>query len=348
MGVRSVGRIAVALGAVMATSLGVSALSSAHSGDHKPSASELVGRDPGKRVGGNTIVVTGHDEDVVGVPDRPNFIIALGSGDKITGGGQNSELGALGENDTIVADRSHELIVAGPHGKVIVAGSGHDLVVDTHPGGTIMLESSHDEVIATGRDDHIICTRAAVHDTIYDNKSDTVNRTCHKDHDPVRPVARSGATSAEAPAAHAAQSVSGDGSSGNPYVAECAAPQGVVCTTPLFAARSLSGLWANEYVPAYQCPPSHPYLYDERYAPAGTSLPQGVGVLGLGPIGMSITGIKTKRVTTSDGITSIYLIGTDTGFPNSSATNWGTGTNSYQLQLHCTNDTDYAVFLGYV
>ena len=156
MGVRSVSRIAVALGAVMAASLGVSALSSAHSGDHKPSASELVGRDPGKRVGGNTIVVTGHDEDVVGVPDRPNFIIALGSGDKITGGGQNSELGALGENDTIVADRSHELIVAGPHGKVIVAGSGHDLVVDSDPGGTITLECSHDEVIATGRDDHII------------------------------------------------------------------------------------------------------------------------------------------------------------------------------------------------
>jgi hypothetical protein len=42
------------------------------------------------------------------------------------------------------------------------------------------------------------------------------------------------------------------------------------------------------------------------------------------------------------------LIGTDTGFPNSSATNWETGTNSYQLQLHCTNDTDYAVFLGYL
>jgi hypothetical protein len=114
----------------------------------------------------------------------------------------------------------------------------------------------------------------------------------------------SGASPAEAPAAHAAQSVGGDGSSGNPYVAECTAPQDVVCTTPFFAARSLSGLWANEYVPAYQCPPSHPYLYDERYAPAGTSLPHGVGVLGLGPIGMSITGIKTKDVTTSDGVTS--------------------------------------------
>jgi hypothetical protein len=39
---------------------------------------------------------------------------------------------------------------------------------------------------------------------------------------------------------------------------------------------------------------------------------------------------------------------TDTGFPNSSATNWETDTNSYQVQLHCTSDTDYADFLGYV
>jgi hypothetical protein len=51
----------------------------------------------------------------------------------------------------------------------------------------------------------------------------------------------SSAPPAKAPAAHAAQAVSGDGSSGNPYVAECTAPQDVVGTTPLFAARSLSG-----------------------------------------------------------------------------------------------------------
>jgi hypothetical protein len=30
------------------------------------------------------------------------------------------------------------------------------------------------------------------------------------------------------------------------------------------------------------------------------------------------------------------------------ATNWETDTNTYQVQLHCTSDTDYAVFLGYV
>jgi hypothetical protein len=70
--------------------------------------------------------------------------------------------------------------------------------------------------------------------------------------------------------------------------------------------------------------------------------------LGVGVAAVGLTGIKTKDVTTSDRVTSIYLIGTDTGVPNSSATNWETGTNLYQLQLHCTNDTDYAVFLGYL
>jgi hypothetical protein len=62
---------------------------------------------------------------------------------------------------------------------------------------------------------------------------------------------------------------------------------------------------------------------------------------------MSITGFKSTQVTVN-GITSGYTTGTDTGFPNSSATNWNTSTNSYRIQLHCTNDTDYAFFLGYV
>ena len=54
-----------------------------------------------------------------------------------------------------------------------------------------------------------------------------------------------------------------------------------------------------------------------------------------------------KRVTVNE-ITSIYTIGTSTGWPNSSATNWEIDTNSYQVQLFCTSDTDYAVFTGYV
>jgi hypothetical protein len=92
-------------------------------------------------------------------------------------------------------------------------------------------------------------------------------------------------------------------------------------------------------VPAYQCPTSHPYLYDQNYAPAGTSLPQGVGVVGLGPIGVSITGKVAKEgPPEQDGWIYDHAIGTRTGFPDSSATNWEFDTNYYQVQLHCTSN----------
>ena len=52
---------------------------------------------------------------------------------------------------------------------------------------------------------------------------------------------------------------------------------------------------------------------------------------GLGPIGVSITGFFSVDLDTVWRIT-----GADTGCPNSSATNWTTGTNSYQVKLHCT------------
>jgi hypothetical protein len=108
-----------------------------------------------------------------------------------------------------------------------------------------------------------------------------------------------------------------------------------------FPYRSLSGLWANEYVPAYICPfytqNPHRWLYNESYAPEGTTLPNGVGAQGLGPIGISVTGDDAAPPDNMPG-------GTLTGFPNSSATNWEIGTNSYQLQLHCTSDNSH----GYV
>lgn len=62
----------------------------------------------------------------------------------------------------------------------------------------------------------------------------------------------------------------------------------------------------------------------------------GVGANGLGDIGMSITGIKWSK-----GIPSVFdgsAIGTKTGSPNSSVTNWAIGARSDQVQLHCTSD----------
>jgi hypothetical protein len=96
-------------------------------------------------------------------------------------------------------------------------------------------------------------------------------------------------------------------------------------------------------VPAYKCPTSHPYLYDHHYTPVGTSVPRGVEVSGLGPIGVSITDFTTTTLATK----AIYTTGTRTGFPNSSATNWEIDTNSYQVILHCTSDPDNGAFIGY-
>jgi hypothetical protein len=132
--------------------------------------------------------------------------------------------------------------------------------------------------------------------------------------------------------------ITGSGTYNDPYKAPCQAPQGGYCVTHPFAARSLTGLWANEYVPAYKCPSSHPWLYNQSYAPAGTRLPRGVEVVGLGPIGVSITAAQWEEGPAEwDGYIYGYHTATNTGFPDSSATNWTAGTNYYQVKLHCTN-----------
>jgi hypothetical protein len=74
-----------------------------------------------------------------------------------------------------------------------------------------------------------------------------------------------------------------------------------------FASHSLSWLWNNEYVPAYKCPDSHPWLLNKGYAPGVSTTPDR------------------------------YANGPATGFPNPSATSWSLGTSSYQVRLHCTN-----------
>ena len=65
-------RLAVGLVAVAVGCLGLCATSSA-----TPLAALLAARDPGARIGANTIVATGSGGSVFGVPGRPNFITAL-------------------------------------------------------------------------------------------------------------------------------------------------------------------------------------------------------------------------------------------------------------------------------
>src|SRR5262249_21149506 len=108
-----------------------------------------------------------------------------------------------------------------------------------------------------------------------------------------------------------------------------------------FPARTLKGAWANEFVPAYRCPPSDQYLLRKGYAPPFTSWGPGVQIVrdevsGLGyPVNVSITGKSYYEERTTPNLFS----GTLTGFPNSSATNWlWGGDHSYRIILHCTSD----------
>jgi hypothetical protein len=73
----------------------------------------------------------------------------------------------------------------------------------------------------------------------------------------------------------------------------------------------------------------------QDYAPFGTSIPFGVEVQGLGPIGVSISG---ESGATGDPNSAG---GTLTGFSDSSATNWKGGTQSYKVILHCSSDRSH-------
>jgi len=246
-------------------------------------------------------------------------------------------------HDRIHGGHGHDRIHGGAGRDRLEGGAGRDRLIDRQ-GATIAVAGPGDSVdVADGDSDRVACAAGSTNRIVVD-RDDRLHPSCHGPAASVsyrRPPDR--ALTADAPAARAAQQppITGSGSNADPYTAECVDPQNVDCTTPLFAARSLTGLWANEYVPAYKCPTSHPYMYNQSYAPQGTVLPPGVGVLGLGPIGMNITGIETRQDVEFDA-TRVYALGTLTGGLNSSATNWEFDTNSYQVQLHCTSERTHA------
>jgi hypothetical protein len=261
--------------------------------------------------------------------------------DMILGGHGHDRIHGGHGHDRIHGGRGHDRIHGGAGRDRLEGGHGRDRLIDKQ-GPTVAVVGAGDHVdVADGDSDRVACAAGAASRIVVD-RGDRLHPNCRGPAATVsyrRPP--SAAPTAGAPAVHAAQTITGSGTNEDPYTAECTAPQNVDCTTPLFAARSLSGLWANEYVPAYSCPSSHPYMYNQSYAPQGTVLPPGVGVLGLGPIGMNISGRETTQVREFDA-TRVYSLGTLTGGLNSSATNWELDTNSYQIQLHCTSDRTHA------
>ena len=261
--------------------------------------------------------------------------------DQLAGGrGHDHVIGHAG-HDRLVGGHGHDVIHGGPGHDRLHGGHGHDRFVDRQGNTTVVPGPGRNHIdVSDGGNDRVLCHPNSTNRIVAD-RGDRLHRHCRNARSSVvyrRPASR-------APDARAAQQpVIGDGTEDSPFTAECADKQNVDCTVTAFAYRTLDSLWDNEYVPAYQCATSHPFLLQRHYAPGGTTLPLGVAANGLGDIGMSITGIKT-----SEGILIFferYAIGTKTGFPWSSVTNWAWGRRSYQVQLHCTSDDDNGYTVG--
>jgi hypothetical protein len=332
-GGRLFGWLAVVVAIVLLGVLGASAVASSGRARSRL-AGRLASRDPGARVDGDTIVATGAGARVYGARDRRNFIAALGPHETIVGGNRSDNLAALSDGVTIIGGGGNDLLYGG-RDATLIAGAGHDLLTDRGANATIKARTG-DVVIASGRDDRVLCSRGAHNVTIYAGRSDSVSSRCRGR---VRPLSALRQPAA-ARAGVAAAVVTGNGSNDDPYEAPCDAG-GTGCTVSAFPQRTLSGAWANEYVPAYRCPPSHPYLLNKTYAPPFTSWGSGVEIVrdevsGLGyPVSVAITGMSYYKEKTAPNLFG----GTRTGFPNSSATNWlWGGTHSYRIVLHCTSN----------
>ena len=314
-------------------------------------AARLLRLDPGARLGANTQLATAEGAVLAGVPGRVNFMMGLGPRQRIVGGAEHDQIGARGHGTRVRGGRGHDLI-HGMHGRQFLAGGpGHDHIfggpgadrLHGGPGDDLLVDRQGATVVVPGPgtnrvhvadgdgDERVVCAPGSIN-RIRADRDDRIHPNCRLAESSVRyPRADGGG-----PGARVAQArYTGDGSATNPYTAPCDDETQDPCDINAFAARSLTGLWKNEFVPAYKCPSSHPYLYDQRYAPPGTSLIDGVSVSGLGPIGVSITGF-----TSIDLATVWRATGAQTGTFNSSATNWTTGTNSYQVTLVCTKDAN--------
>jgi RTX calcium-binding nonapeptide repeat (4 copies) len=328
----------------------------------------LLRLDPGARLGGNTQVAADAGARLFGVPRRTNFMLGLGAQQLILGGPGHDQLGLRGAAGRVLGAGGPDLIHGGPAADLLRGGAGHDLIhghagpdeihggpgrdvihggsgLDRLRGGpgrdrliddrgptAVRAASARDRVdVADGRgDDRVLCTAGSPARVVAD-PDDQVGRGCRV------LLARD---LAGRPAARAAQRVTGDGSNDKPYVMECNNPSLVDCEVGPFPRRTLDGFWANEFVPAYKCPPDHPYLFSQDYAPWGTSLPRGIQVRGLvsGKVGVSMTGTSTIKVEGRDGR---YPTGGLTGPGQSSATSWN-GEVFYQVVLHCTSDPDHS------
>jgi hypothetical protein len=323
-------------------------------------AARLLRLDPGARLGGNTQVATVAEARLSGVPGRMNVMVGLGPRETIVGGARHDELGVRGDAGRIFGAGGPDLIHGGPGRDVIFGGPGDDLIsggpgrdrlrggpgrdrlIDGRGATTVRAGSGRDRVdVADGRaDDRVLCA-AGSRARIEADRGDRIGAGCRRG---LARVTHGRPAAGPAPVRAVQQRVTGAGTMGDPFVAPCSDPASVDCTVRAFPRRFLTGLWANEYVPAYRCPSDHPYLTKGLFVPGGVLVPQGVEIdEGGGPGGSSWpVGIVISNATTTGAPNGTVGTGTTTGFANSTATNWSTGTAGYKVILHCTSDSQHA------
>lgn len=309
-------------------------------------AAGIAHTDPGRFLGGDTIVGTGDGASLIGVPNRANFIFALGANETIFGGGGINELDAVAPKVTIHAGHGNSYVWGGPAG-TLIGGAGKDMLIDVYANATVRLQHAGDQVVLSGREDRVLCSPRARHDLIYVVLSDAVSGQCRA-HDRVlryhRFVRHAGPAAASASPASTAGSpvIRGDGSNGNPFQPDtCGPPQLVSCTITAFDLvpmnSFMTGNYWTGYVPAYKCPADHPWLEDQDFTPPGSRLPKGVQVQedwgNPLPIAFNITGVSSY----GSSVDARLVTGITTGYPNSSATNYSIKRHWYRVILHCAS-----------
>jgi RTX calcium-binding nonapeptide repeat (4 copies) len=269
-------------------------------------AAHLLKLDPGGRVGGTTIVGISNGDLLLGVANRINFMVSLGSGERIVGGNRADQLGALGKNNTINGGAGDDLLAGGPGHDTLSGGGGNDLISDTKGTATIHTGGGKNvvEVADNSVPDRVLCKPGSV-DRIYASHGDYIEPSCRKG--PGSQVAY------HQPPATTAQN---NGCTDNP-ARDC---------TFLAASGRLEGFWWSQKIPQRECPPTHPYLIRKDYVPFGVNVPFGVEVSNVPNVDYF-----ARRLTRPDD----YVIGAFGG----SVTNWTFSPQEWRMWFHCTSDS---------
>jgi len=249
----------------------------------------------------------------------PDLIHGMGLAQRLSGGAGNDLIYGGPGDDTINGGPGDDTIYGGRGDDTINGGGGDDRIMDLHGATTVTTGSGASWVdVRDGRGDDRVSCAAGGQTRVLADRSDRLSRSCRRMTDSAATRIfggmATGRRAAVGPVAHTADAVTGTGTVTNPYEQDCTNNYLVggedYCFTPLFPARTLQHFWSNEAVPSYACPydaatynPGNyngVYLYPVNLAPGGTTIPQGVGVLGLGPIGMSITATIPETLDNSE------------------------------------------------